>query len=72
MPGYTGHVPTKNDFFGMTAGEINKSIVKNGGLEVQIPMAMNGTTHAIGFYPSTPLARSRIGSNKPNTDVYGN
>ena len=32
LPGYTGFVPTKNDFFGMTAGEINKNVVKNGGI----------------------------------------
>ena len=24
LPGYTGHVPTKNDQFGMTAGDINR------------------------------------------------
>ena len=24
LPGYTGHVPAKNDMFGMTAGSINK------------------------------------------------
>ncbi len=27
LPGYTGHVPSKNDFFGMTAGTINKAVV---------------------------------------------
>ena len=31
LPGYTGHVPTKNDHFGMTAGDINRDIVGNGG-----------------------------------------
>ena len=25
MPGYTGHVPTKVDQFGMTAGDVNKT-----------------------------------------------
>jgi hypothetical protein len=24
LPGYTGHVPTKFELFGMTTGEINK------------------------------------------------
>ena len=24
LPGYTGHVPKKNDIFGCTAGDINK------------------------------------------------
>jgi len=27
LPGYTGFVPTKNDFFGMTQGEINRAVV---------------------------------------------
>jgi hypothetical protein len=27
MPGYTGHVPTKVDQFGMTAGDVNRLIV---------------------------------------------
>ncbi len=34
LPGYTGHVPTKNDFFGMTAGEINKTVLFSGGIEI--------------------------------------
>jgi hypothetical protein len=24
LPGYTGHVPKKNEIYGLTAGEINK------------------------------------------------
>ena len=31
LPGYTGHVPAKNDMFGMTAGDINKKIIEGGG-----------------------------------------
>ena len=27
LPGYTGFVPTKNDFFAMTAGKINQAVV---------------------------------------------
>ena len=27
MPGYTGHVPTKADQFGMTAGVVNRTII---------------------------------------------
>jgi len=26
LPGYTGHVPKKNDIYGCTAGDINKII----------------------------------------------
>ena len=30
LPGYTGHVPKKNEIFGCTAGDINKIITKTG------------------------------------------
>ena len=32
LPGYTGHVPKKNEIFGCTAGEINNIVTKNGTL----------------------------------------
>lgn len=32
LPGYTGHVPSKNDMFGMTAGDINRKIVEGSTL----------------------------------------
>ena len=28
LPGYTGHVPKKNEIYGCTAGDINKIITK--------------------------------------------
>ena len=33
LPGYTGHVPLKNDLFGKTAGCINREICVAGGNE---------------------------------------
>ena len=30
LPGYTGHVPKKNDVYGCTAGDINKIITHTG------------------------------------------
>ena len=30
LPGYTGHVPKKNDIFGCTAGDINRIITGQG------------------------------------------
>ena len=30
LPGYTGHVPRKNDVYGCTAGDINRIITKTG------------------------------------------
>jgi hypothetical protein len=56
----------------MTAGEINKTIVINGGNEVERPRTTKGTTQAIGFYPVTSEGKALIGKNKPNKDVFGN
>jgi hypothetical protein len=30
LPGYTGHVPKKNDIFGTTCGDINRIITGQG------------------------------------------
>ena len=30
LPGYSGHVPKKNEVFGCTAGDINRLINKTG------------------------------------------
>lgn len=65
LPGYTGFVPTKNDHFGMTAGDVNRNIVVNGGhTGFNFP---TGSTHGIRFYRQnmTPV-------NKPNKNVFGN
>ena len=31
MPGYTGHVPSRNDRFGATAGQIKREILNDFG-----------------------------------------
>ena len=36
LPGYTGHVPLKNDLFGKTAGTINREINESGGNETNM------------------------------------
>jgi len=33
LPGYSGFVPTKNDFTGKTAGAINREICLAGGIQ---------------------------------------
>ena len=65
LPGYTGHVPAKNDMFGMTAGDINRIIIDNGGSAQRV--YPKGSTHAERFYKLnyTP-------ANKPNKDIFGN
>jgi hypothetical protein len=30
LPGYTGHVPKKNEIYGCTSGDINRIITKTG------------------------------------------
>lgn len=47
LPGYTGHVPLKNDLFGKTAGTINREICESGGNEnnmgrIVLKQSMNG------------------------------
>jgi len=33
LPGYSGHVPRKNDLFGITAGDANGILVKKAGAD---------------------------------------
>jgi len=74
LPGYTGFVPSKNDFFAMTAGKINKEIIMNGGNQRPRTAVHKGvsTTHGIGFYPPSPAGRTHIGKNKAPKNVFGN
>ena len=43
LPGYTGHVPAKNDLFGMTAGESNRLIMRTSlGAGSTLPQGSSG------------------------------
>lgn len=33
LPGYSGHVPRKNDLFGITAGDANNILIQNSGAD---------------------------------------
>ena len=64
LPGYTGHVPLKNDLFGKTAGTINKEICESGGNEtnmgrIALKQSMMGQTGLPAYA-------------KMNKDVFGN
>lgn len=64
LPGYTGHVPLKNDLFGKTAGTINREICVAGGQEetmgrIALKQSMMGTVDL----PTNA---------KINRDVFGN
>ena len=64
LPGYTGHVPLKNDLFGKTAGSINREINVSGGNEVN----MGRLTLKQTMMGQTNLpAQAKI-----NKDVFGN
>lgn len=64
LPGYTGHVPLKNDLFGKSAGTINKEICQSGGIEDN--MTRLTLKEAILGHSNLPV------SAKMNKDVYGN
>lgn len=64
LPGYTGHVPLKNDLFGKTAGTINQEICASGGKEdnmgrIALKQSMQGAV-------DLPTCA------KMNKDVFGN
>ncbi len=58
----------------MTAGQINKMILNNGGHQRPRTAIHQGasTTHGIGFYPANPAGRTHIGKNKPKKNIFGN
>ena len=64
LPGYTGHVPTKNDFCGKTSGSINREICLAGGKQTnldKIEMERHSAT------------KSQLPASKYiNRDVFGN
>lgn len=63
LPGYTGHVPQKNELFGKTAGTINREIMESGGIESNMGrMALKQSMNGHIDLPSCA---------KMNKDVYG-
>lgn len=62
LPGYTGHVPKKNDVYGCTAGDINKIITQTGYKPSNYDVDI-----AVGK-PS--FAKREFYSNAPATDKF--
>lgn len=66
MPGYTGHVPTRVDRFGATAGQIKKEILADMGKHSALMARLNSFT----------INRGKMFSNdgkKPNKrEIFGN
>jgi len=48
MPGYTGHVPTRIDRFGATAGQIKKEILADMGKHSALMARLNSFTNQRG------------------------
>jgi len=70
MPGYTGHVPTKVDQFGMTAGDVNKTIIDffNPGSNL---MTKTPKSPTMSLYSNVSL-QNMTPKNKPFKNVFGN
>ena len=71
LPGYTGHVPSKNERFGSTAGQIKKEIMEDKGqnpLNLEIQKRLSGSIRdAMRLYSDkyTPAVDK-------NKAIYGN
>ncbi len=72
MPGYTGHVPTKVDQCGMTAGDVNRTIIDffNPGSHLMTkPISPRSPTMTL--YSNVSL-QNMTPKNKPFKNVFGN
>ena len=62
LPGYTGHVPKKNDVYGCTAGDINKIITQTG---------YKPSNYDVDIAVGKPaFAKREFYSNAPPTDKF--
>jgi organic radical activating enzyme len=64
LPGYTGFVPTKNNFFGKTSGSINREVSLTGGNPRELDLLELSKHKA----QNTDLPASK----EINKDVYSN
>ena len=77
LPGYTGHVPKKNDMFGLTAGEVNRVLVSRGGSYDATSQGMGRTSRHLTCSPALDALRYGNKSRKaanwiggPTHDTY--
>jgi len=66
LPGYTGHVPSKNNLFGLTAGSINQAIIETDGNAWDL--AGLTTSGAL----TSAIYSNKAPANKVNKEVFGN
>ena len=70
LPGYTGHVPKKNEIYGCTSGDINKIITKQGykPSNYDVDIAVGKIQYAQREFYSQPPGKDKV-----NEDMqYGN
>ena len=65
LSGYTGHVPSKMDTFGMTSGDVNKAIIDAGGRSSIDAMPSTNDNNRI-------YSRINMPKNKINPEIFGN
>ena len=70
LPGYTGHVPKKNEVYGCTAGDINKIITKQGykPSNYDVDIAVGKPTFAQRDFYSNPPGQDEMNKQM----AYGN
>ena len=63
LPGYTGHVPKKNDIYGCTAGDINKIIAKTSDKpsNYDVDVSVGKPSFATREFYSSPPATDKEG-----------
>jgi len=52
LPGYTGHVPSKNERFGATAGQIKREILQDDGIHPIVLEKFKDQSDASRLYSS--------------------
>jgi hypothetical protein len=65
MTGYTGHVPTKADLFGASAGNIQKEILANKGKSQVYNSTKDG-------FKTLQIYSGEVPSYDKNKSIYGN
>ena len=77
LPGYTGHVPKKNDIYGCTAGDINRIITGTGykpsNYDVDLAKNTESAFAQRTFYSKPPVKdQSTHSLQYGNVSKYGN
>jgi len=67
LPGYTGHVPSKNNLFALTAGAINQAVIETDGSAWDLAGLTTASAQTSRIYTGKPPPK-----NKVNKEIFGN